>query len=420
MIKRKILNELRKHLKSPEITMLVGPRQAGKTTVLKILEGELKQKGEKTLFLNLDVEEDRRHLRTQKDLIDKLRLEFGGSKGFVFIDEIQRKENAGLFLKGIYDMELPYKFIVSGSGSVELKEKVKESLAGRKRIFELSTVDLEEFVNYRTGYRYEDRLDLFFRVESELSHRLLKEYLNYGGYPRVVTSETHEEKLLTIEEIFSSYIDRDIRELVSSERIDVYGDLIRLLAVKTGMPVHLTELSSALGVSLPTLKNYLWYAEKTFIVGKIRPFFRNRSKELVKLPIFYFTDVGLRNFASGQMGFLTLPDQLSLPFRNHVYNIAKTKIRGTGASLHYWRTKSGAEVDFVIKLGNRAIPIEVKFKELKEPKLSRSLRSFIRKYKPSVAIVISLTSLESVSLNGCRVKFLNIFEFMSSPLPLSP
>ncbi len=103
---------------------------------------------------------------TQEKLLNKIRLELGTEKGFVFIDEIQRKENAGLFLKGIYDMGLPYKFIISGSGSIELKEKIHESLAGRKRLFELSTVTFMEFVDFRTDYHYSNRISEFFNIET--------------------------------------------------------------------------------------------------------------------------------------------------------------------------------------------------------------------------------------------------------------
>ena len=122
-IKRYIFQELIEHLPKKEISLIVGPRQAGKTSLMNILQDYLNKKGEKTLFLSLDFERDIPYFKTQLALVQKLNLEFGKKKGYVFIDEIQRKENARLFLKGLYYMKLPYKFIVSGSGSVDLKEK---------------------------------------------------------------------------------------------------------------------------------------------------------------------------------------------------------------------------------------------------------------------------------------------------------
>ncbi|MDQ1355407.1 MAG: uncharacterized protein QG657_5717, partial [Acidobacteriota bacterium] len=129
MIKRKLLALLREHVPETEITLITGPRQAGKTFLMNLLKKELDDRGEKTLFLNLDIESDKIFFSTQSRLIQKIELELGKQKGYVFIDEIQRKENAGLFLKGLADMNLPYKFIVSGSGSLGLKDQIPESLA---------------------------------------------------------------------------------------------------------------------------------------------------------------------------------------------------------------------------------------------------------------------------------------------------
>ena len=159
MIKRTLFSELVDHLPQKEMSLIIGPRQAGKTTLMEMLREYLDKSGERTLFLNLDIEWDRPHFESQAALIKKIELEIGHQHGYVFIDEIQRKEDAGLFLKGLSDLKLPYKFILSGSGSLELKQKIHESLIGRKRLFELSTVSFEEFINHRTDYRYEDRGD---------------------------------------------------------------------------------------------------------------------------------------------------------------------------------------------------------------------------------------------------------------------
>src|SRR3989339_1516051 len=206
IIERKIFELLKKHLNSKEISLITGPRQSGKTTLMLELKSFLEKKGENVAFFNFDFESDKIFLESQNKLLEKIRLEFGGKSGYVFIDEIQRKENAGLFLKGIYDMNLPYKFIVSGSGSLELKEKIHESLAGRKRIFELNTVSFEELVNFKTEYKYKDKLSDFLKIEKNRRKTLLDEYMNFGGYPRVVLAETESEKLKIIEEIYQSYV----------------------------------------------------------------------------------------------------------------------------------------------------------------------------------------------------------------------
>jgi predicted AAA+ superfamily ATPase len=208
MIKRSLFEELKSHLPQKEISFIIGPRQAGKTTLMNFLKEYLERKNEKTLFLSLDIEKDKQFFVSQETLIKKIELEIGKEKGYVFIDEIQRKEDAGIFLKGIYDQNLPYKFIISGSGSVELKEKIKESLIGRKRIFKLNTLSFEEFVNFKTNYKYEQKIFDFFEIEKRKTKELLEEFLNFGGYPRVVLEEKLEEKLKIIDEIYQSYLEK--------------------------------------------------------------------------------------------------------------------------------------------------------------------------------------------------------------------
>ncbi len=183
MIRRAIYSDIKKHLTQKEISVITGPRQSGKTTIMELLRKDLVKNGERTIYLNLDIEWDRPHFDSQSALIKKLELELGKKGGYVFIDEIQRKENAGLFLKGLYDLKLPYKFIVSGSGSLELKEKIHESLAGRKRLFELTTITFKEFINHKTDYKYEDSLSAFFEIEKKRTQAFLLEYMNFGGYP---------------------------------------------------------------------------------------------------------------------------------------------------------------------------------------------------------------------------------------------
>jgi len=411
-IKRYLLDDLKTHLPKKEMSLIVGPRQAGKTTLMLQLQEYLKKKDEKTLFLSLDFERDMPNFTTQAALLDRIRLEFGKQKGHVFIDEIQRKENAGIFLKGLYDMQMPYKFIISGSGSVELKEKVHESLAGRKRMFELQTVSLREFINYKTGYKYEDKLNKYFSIKKAESLNLLMEYLNFGGYPRVILEDTRSEKLKTIDEIYRSYIEKDIAYLLKVERIDAFGNMIRILAGQIGNMINLNELSSTLGISVQTVRNYLAYAEKTFIVKRLTPYFRNIRKEISKSPVLYFNDLGLRNFSIGQFGRYTMLSEMGFLFQGLVYRLLLEKIKDEGSTLHFWRTKDRAEVDFVINRGEQVIPVEVKCREMKDKAIARSLRGFISKYNPKEAWVVNISLKDEEKIGQTRIKFIPVFELI--------
>ena len=415
MIHRKLLKSLKEHLSHKEITLIVGPRQAGKTTLMLLLKKQLEKRNRSTLFLNLDIEADKRFFNSQETLIRKIELELGKEEGYVFIDEIQRKEDAGIFLKGIYDMNLPYKYIISGSGSVELKRKIHESLVGRKRIFELNTLSFEELVNYRTKYRYEKKLLDFLRLEPERARLFLDEYLLFGGYPRVVLAKNISEKQLEISEIYQSYLEKDIAYLLQIKKTDALSKLVRIIAAQPGSLINFSELSSILGISTQTVKDYLWYLEKTFILNRVTPYFRNVRKEIRKSPVYYFYDLGLRNYAIGGFGNLNLPD-IGFVFQNFIFNLLKEKLRLSSARVHFWQTGDGAEVDFVIDFVRELIPIEVKWAALKKPFIPRSLRSFIRQYNSLKSYVVNMSLKETVEIEKTKVYFIPFYEFMALEL----
>lgn len=391
MIKRSILQDLEKHLIEKEITVLIGSRQVGKTYLMKKLQNGLETKGEKTVFLTLDIENDREFFVSQNSLINYLRLQIGNTKGYVFIDEIQRRENAGLFLKGIYDMQLPYKFIVSGSGSLDLKAKIKESMAGRKQVFIINPVSFDEFVNFKTNYKYENRLQEFFSIEQTKTLSLLAEYMMFGGYPKVVLSETAEKKRSAMDEIYTSYIERDITDLLTVEKPEAFTNLLKILSSQIGGLVNITELSATIGISDKTINHYLWYLEETYIIRKVTPYYRNTRSEITKMPVYYFYDTGLRNYCLGLFGLPQIPIPLSGHlFENVVFNILRVKFESSPTQIHFWRTRDQAEVDFVIETGLDLVPIEVKYAKMQKTDLTRSFRSFLARYKPKKAYMVHL------------------------------
>jgi len=410
IIKRKIFNKIKDHLNKKEISLIVGPRQVGKTTIMNEIKKYIETEGKKFIFLSLDYESDSVFFKSQEDLLRKIELTLGKEGGFVFIDEIQRKENAGLFLKGIYDLGLPYKFIVSGSGSLELKEKINESLAGRKRDFFMDPVDFDEFVDFKTKYQYEGRLKDFFEIEKQKTFSLLKEYLNFGGYPRVILEETEKEKRNIIDQIFRSCIEKDIIYLLKADRIDAFVLMIKILASQTGQLINYTSLATQTGLSVQSLKKYLWYAEKVFIIRLVQPFFTNKQKEITKSPIVYFTDLGLRNFSLNMFGRVENNEQLGLIFQNFIYNRINVEMGETLKSINFWRTREGAEVDFIVRDGLSLLPIEVKFSSFSKPEIARSLRSFINDYKPKEAKVVNLSLNTDETVADTKIRFIPYYE----------
>ncbi|MBI5358803.1 ATP-binding protein [Candidatus Amesbacteria bacterium] len=403
MIQRQILSELEEHLSKPEITLLVGPRQAGKTYLMQLLKTKLESDGLKTLFLSLDFEQDRQYFGSQADLLKKIQLEFGGIKGYIFIDEIQRKADAGLFLKGLYDQGLSYKFIVSGSGSLELKENIHESLAGRKQVFEITPLTFSEFVNFRTDYKYLDRWNDFFAIEKNKAKELFEEYLMFGGYPKVVLSATLEDKKAAMGELYQSYLERDIKALLGVHRLDAFSNLVKILASQIGGMINVSELANTVGASVQTINNYLWYMEKTFIINRISPYFRNIRKEISKSPLYYFGDLGLRNYSLGLFGVSVTPATTGHLFENFTYLELKENF-SEPAQIHYWHTRSDAEVDFVVDRGSQIIPVEVKYRKIENSAISRSFRNFLEVYSPPRGFIIHLGEFSQTKVNKTTVE----------------
>ena len=402
-IYRDNIKKIFKHLGSKEISILIGPRQAGKTTIMLHIKDQLVKQGEKTLLLNIDRDDHRKYFNSQTDLVNYLDLYFGNNKGYLFIDEIQRLESAGLFLKGIYDRNLPYKMIISGSGSLELKEKIHESLAGRKRIFEISTITFKEFVDYKTNYRYSKRLLDFFQYDKSLPQTLFSEYFYFGGYPKVILAETIEEKKQTIQDIYQSYVEKDVQSLIHIKKTDSFMHLVMLLSSQIGQLVNIAEISRLLNIDRGTVKLYLWYLEKTFIIDRINPYFSNIRKELTKMPIYYFNDIGLRNYIRNQF---TVAPQINdgFLFQNFVYQLLKISFQYKDSLLHFWRTKDGGEVDFIALQGLVPTPIEIKYSSLSKIELNQSMINFITTYKPLKMHLINLQLNSSLIKHNCIIR----------------
>jgi predicted AAA+ superfamily ATPase len=413
MIIRNILKELLDHLNEKEITLITGPRQVGKTTLMNLMAERLEAEGKPTIFLHLDNEADSSILSTQAALIGRIKKVSETEKVYVFIDEIQMKENAGLFMKGLYDMDLPVKYIISGSGSLELRAGIQESMAGRKRVFEVMPVDFFEFVNHRTGYAHDGQVDSYLMNNFPSALALLNEYLNFGGYPRVILAETLQEKMNIIHEIYQSYMARDIEFLLTGHGPEVYGRMISLLAAQTGGMINISMLAKETRAAQPTLQKYLWYAERTWFLKMIPPLHGNKIKEITKSPVVYFVDHGMRNFAIRMFGNVHNHRDYGFVFQNLVCMLLMDTLQRHIYDLHFWRNINKAEVDFVIQRYENPLPVEVKYSSLNKPEITRSLRSFIDHYHPSEAWVINLTFSGQLTVDKTVIRFIPFFRLQA-------
>jgi len=386
-INRQILPKIQNHLQKREITLLLGPRQTGKTTIMLKIKQQLTGAGKNTVYFNLDNFDQKKYFISQDTLVNKLKLDFGAKFVYVFIDEIQRLKNAGLFLKGFYDMHLPYKLIVTGSGSLELKADIIETMTGRKRIFYVLPLNFTEFISYKSSLP-EDKLPLFFALEKQKLYQLFNQYITFGGYPKVVLAPNQEEKIDILSEIYKSYIEKDVKNLIGIEKDIAYQNLIRYLSASVGCIVNRAEIGRNLNLSEKTVNNYLDFLEKTFIISIIHPFYKNITKELTKSPKIYFMDLGLRNFATQIFQPFDSRTDKGLLFENFIF--LRLLELNLFFKFKFWRTQSGAEVDFVLESKGQAFPIEVKSSKPRPGFIERGFGSFLKKYKPEVAYIYNL------------------------------
>lgn len=392
IVKRMIFADLIAHLDVKEAMILLGPRQVGKTTLMREMQKYLVENKKilpkNIFFFNLDILSDREIFQSQSDFINFLRERSRNDFIYVFIDEAQRIPQSGIFIKGIYDLELPVKFILSGSSSLEIKNKMQETLTGRKKVFAILPFSFEEFLDWK-----EDKFkEIIFQSTALTAEELFKandylnEYIAYGGYPRIVIEKDEEKKKELLEEIYSSYIEKDIIGFLKIDNSLAFSGLVKFLALQNGQLANMHQISKSLNLNQRTTEKYVGYLEQTFVIRKLSPFFSNAQKEMVKMPKIYFLDTGIKSLiASDFSKFKNRSDGGAL-LENFVFNEIKRKLK-MAERTNFWRNKTGAEVDFIIRKGVEIIPMEVKTKN-EDLKIEKSLRSFCGDYKIAKGYVI--------------------------------
>ncbi|KAF0134795.1 MAG: ATPase [Candidatus Saganbacteria bacterium] len=405
-VERALKTEILPWLKRDEIIIITGARQTGKSVLLsQLIHYHLLPWTKNVHYFNLDIPGHFEFINNQDNLIALATK--AGARSFVIIDEIQRLKEPGLFLKGIYDLHLPLKLIVSGSSSLEIKSKVHEALTGRKVIFHLVPFNIKELA----GALFPKNSFNEIIKNKAVLNVVLDHYFTFGSYPAVAMAKGHKLKHALLKEIFHSYMEKDIKSFLKIENETAFRNLIKLLASQIGNLINKDELSNSLGIHKNTLDHYLWYLEETFILDFARPYYKNPRKELLKSPKVYFLDLGIRNFAVSSFGeFEFRPDKGAI-FENFAYLGLKEKIDPL-TPINFWRTKAGAEVDFVISSKLKPVPFEAKAVSLKNYKVGKSFRSFLRSYQPDKAYFLNLSLNGKRKIDGSEVAFLTPSEFI--------
>jgi hypothetical protein len=312
----------------------------------------------------------------------------------------------GQGLKFIYDTVPDRKLIISGSSSLDLTIKALKHLTGRILSFTLYPFSFREALRSKDeplSRLFESTLE-FGPIEPPLLQRLQKDYQEfvvYGGYPRVVTAQNDEEKREVLRNIFQIYLLRDVKDILGL--VDDYKilGLVKALALQAGQAISYDELGNLTQQNTSAVKRQINFFEKTYIASFLRPYFRNKRTELVKNPKVYFLDTGLRNAVIKDFKPANERQDKGALYENCVFSELMKKDR----LVKYWRTKSKAEVDFVV---DDRIPLEVK-SGLTKPNVGKSLYSFMAKYQPEKAFILNESLFEDLRIGKSLVHWRYLF-----------
>ncbi len=388
MIKRNILSKLQQELSQPEILILLGTRQVGKTTLLRMLEDYARQKRLKTAFFDLEQPQVLADFNRPDKEIVQIIIEAGE---VVFIDEFQYVRNISKILKAIFDSKKKLKIICSGSSSLEIHKHLKESLAGRRFLYRIYPLEYDEIRN-----SYPD-----FTLEN---------YLRFGGMPGLTHTDSEERKQQILNELVGSYILKDIKSLVKEENIRAFNHLLYLLAQNQGSTISVHSLSTEVGLSSKAINRYFDILEETYVGYRIYSYSKNLGNELKKSCKAYLYDLGVRNMLLKDFSNINSRPDKGVILESLVFLKLKAQLT-PNMEIKFWRTKDGGEVDFILLKDRKPIPIEVKGK-ITALEIPSGLKRFLRRY-PAVelAYIINEQIEEDIKYEGCLIHFLTFKEF---------
>ena len=365
MIERLLRNLIEKRLYRNKAIIIVGPRQVGKTTLLRMLVADTQRK---VLMWNCDEPDVRRKLAEPTST--ELRVEIGDAD-LILIDEAQRVKNIGITLKLMIDNFPEKQLVVTGSSAIELSNSINEPLTGRKYEYVMYPFSAEELINE-------------FGAQDE--RRMLERRLVYGSYPEVVNNAGEEREVLT--DLVGSYLYKDIFSFQDVRKPEVIEQLLQALALQVGSEVSFNELGRLLGLNSVTVQRYIDLLEKSFVVFHLRSFSRNVRSELKKSRKIYFWDNGVRNAIIGDFKSLGLRPDVGALWENYVISerLKHNAYNSFYGKSYFWRTQLQQEVDYVEDIDGVLHAYEFKWSKTKQPRLTET---FAKNYPDHTFEVVS-------------------------------
>ncbi|MBP6963800.1 MAG: ATP-binding protein [Armatimonadetes bacterium] len=366
---------VRKAVEDFPAVVLSGPRQSGKTTLLKRLLGD------RYRYVSMELPD----VRASASADPRGFLEINSPP--VILDEIQYAPELLFYIKERIDADRSRKgqFVLTGSQNLLMMSQVTESLAGRSAILKLLPLSLHEIsgisaadLPWEPGYTE--------RKRPASLEQIWEQFLR-GGYPELA-AEPERDPGLWYSGYVQTYLERDVRSLRQVGDLTQFQSFLRVIAARSGQLLNLSDVSRDLGLAVNTAKSWLSILESTYQVVILRPYFMNIGKRLVKTPKVYLTDVGmlchlagLRDHQHAQAG----PLSGAIVETAVLSEIVKNSLhRGTDPQAYFWRTSNGVEVDIVVEQSGRLVPVEVKATSTPRPRMASGLLAFMRDYPDRV------------------------------------
>jgi uncharacterized protein len=361
MIQRFLLESINECFFEGKAILLFGPRQVGKTTLIKQL---LSNRPEKALMLNADDSTVRKVLNDSPNT-EMLRQIVGENK-IVFIDEAQQISSIGMTAKLVVDTFTDIQLILSGSSSFELASTTQEPLTGRKRTFFMYPVSWGEWQKH-VGY---------IKAEQDLENRLI-----FGCYPDVLNQTVKQEAVLR--ELSDSYLYKDVLMYGNLKKPDEIRNLLQALAFQIGSEVSYRELGNLLSLDPKTVERYIDILEKAFIVFRLNSFNGNLRNEIKNGRKIYFYDNGIRNAVISQFQPFVARQDKGILWENFI--VSERKKRNSYSqnyvNSYFWRTFQQQEIDYIEEVNGKLSAYEIKYSEKKKIKIPNT---FVKNYDTEV------------------------------------
>lgn len=426
--RKKIEKKLYKELTRDTILTMIGARQVGKTTLLYKLKDYLENQNVIVSIFSLEDKDLLADLNKHpKNIFNYISdINKAEKRQYLLIDEIQYLDDPSNFLKYLYDLyHLRLKIVVTGSSAFYIDKKYKDSLAGRKKIINITPFTFSEFLVTKNEEKLANKLEKrslkningllednddapikLLNPEKDKITSYYKEYFKYGGYPKIVIENETEEKIEMLKELTFSFLKKDILESGIKNEEKFYS-LLKILASQCGELLNSNELSNTLNISREAVDNYLYVLEKGFIIKLIKPFHTNLRKELSKMPKVFFLDTGYRNSILNLFEDIETRIDKGQSLENSFF-IEMNKIiknDNSSKSIQFWRTKDKNEVDFII---DDKFAFEIKFNKNKFK--TTKYKSFVKAYEN---IPLKCVSYSNDYKNEKPEDTLTIFDFLN-------